>query len=134
MTEENTPEEAPKPKKKINWITIVFVTVGIIALGAAIMIPQSNTYCCGGRAYDSDAKSHLHNVFLACKAYWADHGSESNCTPAIAAQPEYGYVQTKNVTIYGSGTENDFSATAQNTDSEKTFRVDFNGTITEEMD
>ena len=128
MTEENTLEKAPKPKRKISWITIVFVTVGVVALGAALIIPQFNTYCC--RSHDSDSKADLHNIFLACKAYWADNGSESICSPEIASGPAYGYIQSADVTISARGTETDFSGTAQSINSTKTFQVDFNGTIT----
>ncbi len=130
MTEENTPEEASKPKRKISWITIFFVTVGVVALGAAIIIPQNNTYCCGGRAYDSDAKSNLHNVFLACKAYWADNGSDAVCTSTLTQSTVYGYIQSADVSISVSGSENDFSGTAQNINSDKTFSINSNGTIT----
>ena len=131
MDNEDTSDTSPQPnkKRKVSWITIVFVTVGVIAIGAAILIPQFT--CCRGFNYDSDAKANLHNIFLACKAYWADNGSESNCTPTIASGPKYGYIQSADVNISGSGTETDFSATARNNNSEKSFRIDSNGTITE---
>jgi len=131
MTEENTPEEASKPKRKIRWITIFFVTVGVAALGAALIIPQYNTYCCGGRAYDSDAKSNLHNVFLACKAYWYDNGSDAVCTSTLTQSTVYGYIQSADVNISVNGAETAFSATARNINSDKTFSIDSNGTITE---
>ena len=105
--------------------------MGVAALGAALIIPQFYTYCCGGRAYDSVAKANLHNVFLACKAYWADNGSANNCTPAIASQPEeYGYIQSADVVVSGSGPETDFLVIAKNNNSDNTFSIDSNGTIT----
>jgi len=102
---------------------------GIGCVLAAIAFPGFHAY--KDRAYDSDAKSNLHNVYLACKAYWYDNGSDAVCTSMIAKGTAYGYIQSADVTISGSGTETDFSATAQNTNSKKSFRIDSEGNITE---
>ncbi len=49
---------------------------------------EGNTFT----ALDSEAKGNLHNIFLACKAYWADQGpadskSLANCSMDIIKNP-----------------------------------------------
>ena len=131
MVNEDTSEKSPQPNKirKVRRIIIASFAVGVVAIGAAIIIPQFQSY---GKhpPYDMDTKYNLHNIFLACHAYWDEKGSENNCTPAIASQQDFGYIQSVDVTISASGAETDFSATAQNTNSTNTFSIDSNGTIT----
>ncbi len=54
----------------------LLIVIAIIGILAAIAIPQFNQYKAG--AYDTASKADLHNIYLACKAYWSDTGNESN--------------------------------------------------------
>jgi len=108
--------------KSIRLIIIISVFGTLVSCG-----PSENQI----RIWNSDAKSNLYNVFLACKAFWANEGFKKKCTPAIAGQPDYGYIQSADVTISGGGSETDFSATAKNVNSDKTFQIDFNGDVSE---
>ncbi len=113
-------------KKGFTLIELL-VVIGIIGILAAISIPIFAQY--KDRAYDSDTKSHLHNIFLACKGYWADEGSASDCTVAVADDPEYGYTQTGNMSIAASGGEIAFNGIASHADSGNTYTINSMGSI-----
>ena len=109
----------------------LLIVISIIVILAAIAIPQLGAY--KNRAYQADAKANLHNIYLACKAYWADNASTDSCTTALAADPNYGWVSAKNVTVtIMTGTEPDFAATATHTadTSSKVYTMDSKGNIT----
>ena len=122
-----------KNLKNAKGFTLIelLIVIAIIGILAAIAIPQFNQY--KARAYISDVKSNLHNVYLACKAYWADEGSATPCTATIALQTTYGYVQSADISFSDEGGEVEtlFTATAENLQLPgKAFSIDFKGTIT----
>ncbi len=105
----------------------LLVVIGIIGVLAAIAIPVYAQY--KTRALDSEAKSHLHNVYLACKGYWTDNGSGNSCTVPIASGTAYGYLQTPSVSITASGIETTFIGAASHVDSAKTYTINSIGSI-----
>lgn len=107
----------------------LLIVIAIIGILAAIAIPQFNQY--KARAYDSDVKSNIHNIYLACKAYWADSGSGQSCTQSIALLTTYGYIQSAAVSIGVSLDETSWAGTALNTNNTaKVFTVNSLGAIT----
>lgn len=108
----------------------LLIVIAIIGILAAIAIPQFNQY--KARAYDSDVKSNIHNMYLACKAYWADSGSSRDCTLAITTLTTYGYIQSQPVSwTSATGNETLWAGVAVNTNNPtKVFSVNSLGAIT----
>ena len=124
---------------KVRWtaglagtVVLIFLS-GYAFIGAtrhtAGVIQEPIVHKISGRAYDSDTKNNLYNIYLACKAYWADNGGEKSCNRDIASGTTYGYVQSRDVRIEATGREEEFLALATNTNSKNWFWVDPLGTI-----
>ena len=120
-----------KNEKGFTLIELLIV-IAIIGILAAIAIPQFNQY--KARAHDTAAQSDLHNIYLACKAYWTDEGSAEVCSQDVAEGELYGFKNSKDVNINISpgdaGREVSFAATASHVSGAKNFTMDASGTIT----
>jgi len=108
----------------------LLIVIAIIGILAAIAIPQFSSY--KNRAYQANAKGSVHNIYLACKAYWGEQTAASGCTTALMVGSTYGFVKTTEVTVtINTGTETAFEATATHTSDTtgKTYTIDSNGSI-----
>ncbi|CAI2718510.1 type IV pilin protein [Nitrospina watsonii] len=105
----------------------LLITIAIVGILAAIAIPQFVQY--KERAYDSDSKSSLRHLFMACRVYWDDNGGINSCDITIASGPEYGFTIPTNVAMGGTGDETSFSATAKHMHSPHTYTIDNLGEI-----
>ena len=126
----------PKGKKKFFTTSRVVgysFVVAVITLLVAIAIPQFKSGC-GCRAHSSYTKADLHNVYLGCKAYWYDNGTDSVCTHEIAQLTTYGYIKSPDVELVAFGNESDFLALAYNKKVPEVLKVDALGSISRVMD
>ncbi len=119
--------------KNTSGFTLIelLIVIAIIGILAAIAIPQFNQY--KARAYDTASKADLHNLYLACKAYWSDNGSDQICTMTATSDPAYGFKSSPGVSIGippDTGTEASFAATAKHNSSTTTFTMNSSGNIT----
>ena len=116
-------------KKREGGFTLIelLIVIAIIGILAAIAIPQFNQY--KARAYDTASKSDLHNIYLACKAYWSDNGSSADCTDELAGGANYGFAPSPGVTVSASGNETSWSATAKHASSSTTVTMNASGNI-----
>ena len=116
-------------KKTEGGFTLIelLIVIAIIGILAAIAIPQFNQY--KARAYDTASKADLHNIYLACKAYWSDSGSDASCTETEAGGANYGFAPSPGVTISASGNETGWSSTGKHASSETTFTMNASGNI-----
>lgn len=128
---ENPPEwmKNSRPKRLIPaGVMIICITLILsAAMAEGIAHPRQKK-----RAYDSDTKSNLHNIFLACKAYWSDNGSSGECSYDIATLTTYGYIQSSDVVVGGKGgNEKNFNFIAIHQNSKNAFEVNEVGNISE---
>ena len=107
----------------------LLIVIAIIGILAAIAIPQFSAY--KQRTYNSDTQAILHNLYLSCKAYWADNDASSTCATADIISKTYGFTASPEMTItIGTGTEKDFTATAANANVPGVaYSIDSAGTI-----
>jgi len=116
-------------KKTEGGFTLIelLIVIAIIGILAAIAIPQFNQY--KARAYDTASKADLHNIYLACKAYWSDSGSDQSCNLGEASGANYGFAPSPGVTVSASGNETGWGATAKHASSSQTFTMNASGNI-----
>ena len=116
-------------KKKEGGFTLIelLIVIAIIGILAAIAIPQFNQY--KARAYDTASKADLHNLYLACKAYWSDEGSDKDCSTSSVQGANYGFAPSTGVTVGSSGIETGWQATAKHNSSNSTFTMNASGNI-----
>lgn len=127
------PKEQPKPIVSKRFIIYPLLILMLTFFGA-LAIPQYNQYCCGGTF--SKAKSNLHNLYLACKAYWMDSGKDRSCNHEIAQLTTFGYIKSDEVNVFASGKEAEFFAYGAYVRSEKikVFAMNSLGAIQETTD
>ena len=101
------------------------IVIAIIGILAAISIPQFNQYKL--RMHNNKAKADLQNVYIACKAYWAENKGSDPCSLDIAGQKPYGFKASTNVFVTitpGKDIETGFEATAKHDASNTTYTID----------
>ncbi len=104
----------------------LMIVVGIIAILAAIAIPQFLSYRV--RGYNTAARSAVKNAYTAAQAYFSDWPAAS-LTSGLNKLTGAGFVGTANVTVTPAGNMTDLQITAFHASGDKTYTVFANGTI-----
>lgn len=106
----------------------ILIVLAIIGILAAIALPKLHQY--KRLAYDSDAKTNLHHLFVTCKAFWNDNGGNSVCDVSTVSNASYGFNSSTYVTVtINVGLENTFSADSSHAGSSNTFTINSSGNI-----
>ncbi len=119
-----------KVKKLQGGFTLIemLIVIAIIGILAAVAIPQFVAY--KNKAYEGDAKSNLHNLYLACYAYWQDNGSAQDCDETEVNNSTYGFVQSPEIQItVSTKNQSNFSAQANHQDGGGTVNINSSGNI-----
>ena len=130
MSKKQVPENSLKPSllKKVWFKLLILISVVVGFVAGFIIIDNSGGH---RRCFDCSSKADLYNVYLACKSYWADEGSNQLCKLESIPAEKYGYVQSKGVHLKMSGNKLDFLAKASHLESKNIFEIDAKGNITE---
>ena len=116
-----------------NVFTLVelITSIAIIGILAVFGIHQYTQYKV--RAYDAHSKQALHDMNLACRAYWIVNGTPEECD--LAKSKEYGFVQNPDVeaNVLSTLPEN-FCASAKHNQSPNTYSSNYVGVVSDNAD
>ena len=116
------------------FLISAFLLAGFIdAPGAEADADEKENFSAHYKELDQKAKDALHNYLLACKKFWVASGGGKVCTLDIARQEKYGLEIPEGVSISGEGADDKFKALAYHRQSVSVFRINFEGSIVENL-
>jgi len=111
-----------EPSKRGAWIVLACVLLVLIAV---LYVKFNNENRLSPRHMRAQVNADLHNLYLACRQYWADTNPANACTADIYSSTAYGYIPAPHVVKWGKGgNQYDFNLKAKSLEADGVYLLE----------